>query len=318
MKTQKLFLLICGMIAMFTVSSCKKEKEEVPAPPQLDEQTKQFNEDSNNYKTESDETDNDINNALEEIPSFGRGAAIPSILSSPLCGVTIDSSQIAQKILFFNFDGITPCFSPSRTRSGQIKVQLTTGNLWSDAGSVLTITYNDFKVTRMSDDASVKFNGVKTRKNINGNNWLGFLLGTSTLKYQDRAFNIAVTFDNANATWSVAHITEWSYAPATQNITFTAIGDTSLNGFSQVSAWGINRFGQNFTTYYNTTILSNTYCGLWRPNSGELVHHVNNSDFTLTLGVDQTGNATTLDCAYGYKVAWTTTNGVAGSVILSY
>jgi hypothetical protein len=315
MKTQK-FLFVCSLIAMFMVASCKKDKEEVVVPqqPQLDEQTKQFNEDSNNYKTESDETDNDINNALEDIPAFGRRAGI---LSSPLCGVIIDSSQIAQKILFFNFDGVTPCFSPSRTRAGQIKVELTSGNLWSDAGSVLTLTYINFNVTRLSDSVSITFNGVKTRKNINGNNWLGFILGTSTLKYQERAFNIAVTFNNAQATWNTAHITEWSYNPSTTNITFTALGDTTLNGYNYVSAWGVNRFSQNFTTYYHASIVSNTYCGLWRPNSGELVHHVNNSDFTLTLGVNQSGNPTTLDCAYGYKVTWVS-NGLTGSVVLSY
>jgi hypothetical protein len=307
-------LLVCSA-ALFT--SCKKEKD-----AELDSQTEQFNTDANNYKTETDQVDNDINSKLGEIPAFGRGTGI---VSSPLCGVTIDSSQIAQKILFFNFDGQTECFSPSRTRSGKIKVELINGTHWSDMGAVLKETYIDFKITRSSDQQFIMFNGVKTVKNINGNNWLGFILGTSILRYQSRAFNIAVTFNNnVSATWNTAHTTEWKYTPlaaSTYNeayITFTATGDTSLNGFSNVSGWGINRYSQNFTTNYTTALESNTYCGLWRPNAGVLVHHVNNGTYTLTLGVDTEGNSTKLKCAYGFKVSWTDTKGSDGTLIFSY
>lgn len=297
-----------------TFTSCKKDEKDA----ELDAKFRQFNEDSQFMKGEADQADSDINNALSEIPSFGKGAGV---MSSPLCGVTIDSSQIAQKILFFNFDGVTPCFSPSRTRDGQIKVQLTSGNLWSDVNAVLTLTYINFKVTRLYDNRSITFNGVKTLKNINGNNWLGFLLGTSTLKYQERAFNINVLFDNgATALWNSARLTQWSYTPSGANaprINFTSNGDTTLNGFSNVDSWGINRYGQNFTTYYNVPLVSNTYCGLWRPNSGKLTHDVASSTFELELGVDQSGNPTPYACAYGYKVTWNV-NGNTYVRILSY
>lgn len=307
------------------LSACKKNNDSETEQAQLDAKVSQFNSDANNYKSESDQADNDINSSLSDIPAFGRVAQGAAVLSSPLCGVVIDSSQIANKILFYNFDGVTPCFSPSRTRSGQIKVQLTSGVHWSDVGSVLTLTYTNFKVTRLSDNKSITFNGVKTLKNINGNNWIGFLLSTSTLKYQERALNIAVTFDNnLSATWNSARTTEWNYVQASTNpnipyahILFTAKGDTTLNGFNNVDSWGVNRFGENFTTYYNSPIVSNTYCGLWRFNSGELVHHLNNADFTLSLGLDQNGNPTPYACAYGYRVSWTV-NGTSNSVILSY
>jgi hypothetical protein len=312
MKKVKVIIMLAGVISHSLITSCKKDKDD---EVQLDAQTRQHNDDSNNYKSETDQADSDINGALENVSGFGRGAGV---LSSPLCGCTIDSSQLAQKVLYFNFDGVTPCFSPSRTRSGQIKAELTSGNLWSDAGSVLTLTYIDFKVTRLSDGRSIKFNGVKTLKNINGNNWLGFLLGTSALKYLSRAFNVNVTFnDGSGATWNTAHVTEWSYVPAETKIVFTATGDTSLNGFSNVQGWGTNRYGYSFTSYFNTGLLSNTYCGLWRFNAGEWVHNVNGSVFTLTLGVDQSGNPTPYACAYGYKVTWQH-DGKTHSVVLSY
>lgn len=325
MKTRLIALIMTAATGLLLMQACKKDDSSSSDKPQLDAKVTQFNSDANNYKAESDQADNDINNSLSSIPAFGRVAQPNVVLSSPLCGVTIDSSQIASKILFFNFDGVTPCFSPSRTRSGQIKVQLTTGARWSDAGSILTLTYIDFKVTRLSDNKSIMFNGVKTLKNVNGNDWLGFLAGTATLRYQERALNIAVTFDNnLGATWNSARVTSWNFIPAGSNpsipydyIAFSAIGDTTLNGHSNVDSWGLNRYAQDFTTYYTSALVSNTYCGLWRFNSGELVHVVNNASFTLTLGLDQNGNPTPYTCAYGYRVAWTI-NGTTNSVILSY
>jgi hypothetical protein len=309
-------LFIGSAIAL---ASCKKESktEETAA---LEESDKQFNADANYYKSESDQSNDDINTTLKDIPAFrGGGAVVPGILSSPLCGCTIDSSQIDSLILFFNFDGVTPCFSPSRTRSGQIKVRLTSGAHWSDINAVLTIDYINFKVTRLYDNKSIKFNGTKTLQNVNGNDWLGFIFGTAVLKYRERALNIHVDFDNgSSATWNCARITQWNYTPADSKITFTASGDTALNGYTSVDSWGVNRFGLNFTTKYNTPVVSNTYCGLWRFISGELVHYVGTRNFTLTLGVDQNGDPTPYACAYGYKVTWTPAGGSLTSVVLSY
>jgi hypothetical protein len=320
MKKQLLIALAIGTASF--IASCKKESktEETATPEALEANDKQFNADANFYKGESDQSNDDINTALKDIPAFrGGSVSVPEVLSSPLCGVTIDSSQIDSLVLFFNFDGVTPCFNPTRTRSGQIKVRLTSGAHWSDVNAVLTIDYINFKVTRLYDNKSIRFNGTKTLQNINGNDWLGFILGTATLKYRERALSIHVDFDNgSNATWNCARITQWNYTPSSSKITFTASGDTTLNSYSNVDSWGVNRFGMAFTTNYNSPVVSNTYCGLWNFISGELVHHVNNRDFTLTLGVDQNGNPTPYACAYGYKVTWTSLSGVLTSVVLSY
>ncbi len=296
-------------VAILFVGGCKKDKDEA-----LDSKVEQHNRDANTYKSELDQTDNDINDAIKDIPAFGKTGGTAS---SPLCGCTIDSSQIAQKILFFNFDGVTPCFSPSRTRSGQIKVQLTQGQYWSNVGSVLTLTFNNYKITRLSDNRSIQFNGTKTLQNINGNDWLGFLFGTKTLKYRERALNISVKFDDGSqATWNSARITEWSYVPAETKIVFYASGDTTYNGVGNTDSWGTNRYGNSFVTFYNSAIVSNTYCGLWRPVSGKITHRLDR-DFIITFGVDQQGNATPYACAYGFKVNWEANNKTQ-EVILSY
>lgn len=315
MKLSNSFLLLIALVLF--ASSCRKEEDrELPVP---DSQFVQNNADNRFQQDESDQADNDINDALKDIPGFGKTAGVTSV--SPLCGVTIDSSQIAQKILFFNFDGITPCFSPSRTRAGQIKVQLTSGVNWSAANAVLTLTYTNFKVTRLSDNKWVMFNGVKTITNVNGHNWLGFVTGSSSHVYRSRAYNVDVDFNNgASAEWNSARLTTWSYSPSSPlgpKLNFQCTGDTVINGKSNVDMWGVNRFGNNFTSYYTAPWQSNSYCGFWRPISGTIKHEVNGGVFQLELGVDQSGNASTLNCAYGYMVTWTN-NGNTYTRVFSY
>jgi hypothetical protein len=318
----KKVLIYFGITLFFSVViiSCRK-KEETPV---FDEKVKQFNEDANDIKSESDNVNNDINSSINNTSIGGRTSAS---YSSELCGVTIDSSQIANKILYYNFDGITPCFSPSRTRGGQIKVELINGNSWKDVGAVLKLTYNNFKVTKLSNNKSITFNGIKTLKNVNGINWFTFLLSTSNFKFQERALNIQVSFsDGGQATWNSARMTTWDYVPANATpgipygyVKFTSNGDTLLNAVANTDSWGLNRSNQSFSTSYQSPWVSNSYCGFWRPTSGSLAHVVAGvNNLSIVLGVDQSGNPSTLSCAYGYKVSWTPFGGTQQTHILSY
>lgn len=291
----------------------------------LDAKIQQFNEDSNTYKAELDQADNDINDALSDIDGFGKTDYHDEIFSSPLCGVTIDCTDVNQGILYFNFDGVTPCFSPSRTRSGQIKVELINGNTWAQAGAVIRQTFIDFKVTHLQSGRSIEFDGDKTLKNVNGHEWWQFLLGNVDFEYESRSTTMQVSFDNGeSAEWNHARTITWSYAPAGSDpnvpyayIGFSASGDTTLSGTSGIDSWGVNRFGSDFITYYTQPIVSNTYCGLWRFNSGQLVHEVDGDQYTLTLGVDQNGNASSTTCAYGFEVSWDVGNNT-NSAVFSY
>lgn len=312
MKKNIFKMAVVGLSIMVVGAGCGRLRD------LLNPQIQQHNSDSNEFKSTLDQVDDNINTALKDIPGFGKMDGSDVIYSSPLCGVTIDSSELADQILYFNFDGVTPCFSPSVTRSGQIKVELIAGNNWGEQGAVLRETFIDFRVTRLSDNKFIEFDGVKTLENINGHNWWLFLTGAESFAYRERALDMQVSFsNNQQAVWNSARTTEWSYTPSQTKITFTASGDTSFNGFSNVDSWGVNRYAQDFVTYYNSAIVSDTYCGLWRFNSGELVHEVDGNLYTLTLGVNQQGNASTQDCAYGFKVSWEV-NGEQNSQVFSY
>src|SRR3954471_15383630 len=100
MKKQLVIILFTG--ALIFIASCKKES--TTETPALAENDKQFNSDANYYKSESDQSNDDINTALKSIPAFrGGSVSMPAAVSDTApCGSTIDSSQIDSLILFFN------------------------------------------------------------------------------------------------------------------------------------------------------------------------------------------------------------------------
>ena len=303
MKKPIFLLAIASLFMALTFSGCQRLKD------LLDPEIEQHNTDSNDLKTEFDQIDDDINNSINNLDGFGK---TDETFSSPMCGATMDTSELAQNTVYFNFDGSTPCFSPSRTRSGQIKVELINGQYWGDAGAVIKQTFTNVKITRLSDDRSLEFNGTRTLENVNGFNWWEFLLGNESIMYRARMVGMDVTFDNnQSATWNHARTTMWSYIPNGDNpdiphayFKFEANGDTAVNGHSSTDSWGVNRYGSDFVNYYNSSIESDTYFGLWRPTQGEVVHAVDNAEYSLTLGVDEDGNASTELCGYGFKVSW--------------
>lgn len=313
-------ITVAAFLLVLFVSSCKKDEKE---PNVADPQTIQQTEDNQNLKNDSDDSNTDIQEALKNFPELngGRVAQTDSV-THPICGCTIDASQRSQRIITLNFDGVNPCGSPSRTRAGSIKVQLIRGANWGSAGSVLEITYQNYKVTRLRDNKSVTINGVKHLTNVRGNNWLGFLAFTDSLLYKERGNNLTATFDGgAQTTFSLARKTQWKrylVGGNSPHIQFKAVGDTTIDGNSNTDTWGISRYGQVFTNSYQNTLVSNTYCEVWRPVAGTINHKSNNNLVSITFGVNKEGNPTTTTCAYGWKLSWTTSNSIQGSQVFSY
>jgi hypothetical protein len=315
MKFQSIFLFA---ILLLLVSCRKKEEESIGPESQSQTQV----EDNNDLKSEGDQTNSDVNDAIGNFSTLSGGRLAVVNARKIICGCSIDSTQLGSKVLILNFDGTTPCGSPSRTRGGSIRVELIEGNRWSQAGARLKISHQNYKVTRMRDGKSWTFNGDKYLRNVNGTNWIGFLSGTDSLLFRERSSNMSLTFNTgATATHNIARATSWKVIKKpgiTDFIQFSAMGDTALNGQAATDSWGTNRFGKTFTNHYNRRLLSNTYCQTWRPVDGEIVHKSDGNVLTVNLGVNEQGNPDTRDCAYGWKIKWLLSGGQSGEKIFSY
>ena len=302
--------ILCLSISM---QSCKK-KDDTKADPD----SKQHNEDVNNIKSTNDNTNNDVNNLIQNIPAFGKNT---SPMAGEICGATIDSSDLYDVIptLYINFDSTVTCPLPNRKRSGTLKVELISGTRWSDVGAVLKITHINYKVL-FPDLANhyVVFNGSNYLTDVNGIDWIGVWLGSSTILLRERSYDMVVTFDNGeSSSWQTARTSEWGYTASSGEVYAIVNGDTTMDG-KTADSWGVTRFGTTFKTYVEQAWRSNTTCGWWRPTAG--IYSSVTSGFTVkaTFGTDASGvQIGGSGCAYGFKIEWDY-SGTTGSTVLGY
>jgi hypothetical protein len=314
MKNGNKFLaVVCITLVLFAGCSKLTNKWGTPDP-----NAKQHNEDVSNIKSESDNINTDVNNALTNVSGFGKTGSVQAF---SICGATIDSSHQydATPYIVITFDGTTVCPNPNRIRSGQIKVELIAGNKWTDAGAQLRVTHTNYKV-QFPDLGNhyLVFNGTKYLTNVNGINWITLYLGTSSASLRERSYDMQVTFENGEtANWETARLSTWSIKNYT-NIYATVNGDTTING-KTIDSWGTTRFGTHFTTEMIQPWQSGTVCGWWRPTQGKYTSTTDNFSITATFGVNTSGNQISSGCAYGFKLEWTlTSTNNSGQAVISY
>ncbi len=202
-----------------------------------------------------------------------------------------------------------------RIRSGSITIQLDT--TWHTAGAILSITFSNYKVTNVGTGKSITFNGTHVITNVNGGTIAG--ITTNMIIHKIRG-NVSITFDDGTVrSWSVAR--KRSYYLTSGAYTESLTGDTTVNTYSNVTMWGINRAGENFYVSTPSPVVdyfANSSC-LFKPISGQRIFYLSHT-ITATYGVDANGNAETTagTCPYGYKLNWTNASGTAKQAIVSY
>lgn len=314
MKKSIKFLSLLFLSGAIILSSCKKKKEE---EEQLKKDEATLQTENENQSKDQSQVQTETKNAFDDANSaFSGTSAGKSTNAISICGATVDTSSIASKIIFINYDSTTTC--TGYKKSGKIKVQLISGTSWRNAGATVQLTYIDYKVTKIATNKSIVINGVQNVTKQNTIDWITFLTsGTGSVTYKTRANNMSITFDDGSTrTWSAAHTS--SYSVASGVVTASHSGDTTITGVSSVSHWGTNRFGKTFTTAISTSIVSNNTCGWWKPISGVVSHLVNSKSFTTTFGVASDGVPVSSGCAFGFKVDWTGVDGTAKQAIVSY
>ncbi len=319
MKTNKIVFATLA-IGLFWLASCKKTDT---TNHTADPNAKQHNEDVSNTKNESDNVNTDVNNALNNISGFS--GKTDGVQALSICGATIDSTHqhdAVKPYIVITFDGITPCGSPSRIRSGEVKVELINGTKWSQQGAKLKITHTDYKVIYVNlNNHYLTFNGVKYLTNVDGFDWISYWFsgGSLTARIKERTYDMTVKFENDSTdSWNSARLTTWS---VTNYTTFAATvnGDTTING-KTIDSWGTTRFGTSFITEMISPWKSGTTCGWWKPTEGKYMSSTSNFSVTATFGVNEDGSSHGSGCgAYGIKLEWNYNSGQAtGNAVIPY
>ena len=308
MKTRfSLYALIMATI-VFAFSSCQKDTESAD----YSAETTAHSDDQNRFSGEVDAAANDVVLTLDATAGFaGRGQDIQSLI----CDATVAVDTMSNpRTITITYNG-TNCIG-NRTRTGVIVVSMAQGIRWKNAGAQINVSFQNLRITRVSDNKSILINGTQTYTNVSG----GLLINLpvlNTITHTITSSNMSVTFDNnTQRTWQVARQRVFTY---NNGVAITVTGLHTENGISGIAEWGTNRFGNSFTSAITQPLVFRQDCS-FRLGSGKVEHRTAYFNATATFGLDASGNPTGCPGASSYymKIVWTGPAGNTRSAILPY
>ena len=309
MKKSILYLSVITLSLAFFVSSCKKDS--AVATDSATEVSTQA-DDQSRVSTETDAVTNDANASLEVSTSIsGRDMGFQGLI----CDASIVADTISNtRTITITYNGAN-C-SGNRVRTGVVVISIAAGVHWKDAGAVVTISYQNLKITRVSDNKSITINGTHTLTNVSG----GLLINLPALKtitHTISSSNMSVTFDDGSQrTWSVARQRVFTY---NNGVVITITGTHTDGTNTGIEEWGTTRFGKSFTNSITSPLVVSQACS-FRITSGATQHVTSLATVAVTFGLDASGNATSCPGtgSYYYKAVWTGANGKVVTVIAPY
>jgi hypothetical protein len=305
MKKQISYCCVAILSLGLFFTACKKKD--------ADDNSAQYkiqSDDQSRFTNETDAVANDVNTAVENsATTFGERPTNP--LLPQICDATVVVDTVNAKITI-TYSG-NNC-SGSRTRAGVVVISYTRGARWRDAGTSYTVTYQNLKITRVSDGKSITINGAKTVTNVSGGRLRNLSAG-STITHTVKSTGMTITFDDGSQrSWQIAKQRTFTYDNGIV-VSVTGIA-TQGNGIAE---WGINRYGNAFTNAIIQPLTFKQSCQ-FRLVSGETKHVGPIVTIATTYGLDATGNAvaTCPTGAYYFKSVWTGASGNSYTYIAPY
>jgi hypothetical protein len=299
MKTYSGSITALLFLLLLSLQSCEKkttEKEELVD----DNELVIHSEDQSFLSAEMEAITNDVNVPLEA--SFGGVPQDGLICSST---ITYDTAGNLRKITII-YNG-TDC-GGIRSRSGSVMISMPSSVNWKDAGAEITVTYQQLKITRISDKKSITIDGTHKLINVGGGLLVQLLFGRPEIRHSIVSTGISITFDDgAKRVWQVARQRLYTIAGG-GTISITGLHEEGSN--SGIAEWGTDRFGHPFVTSITEPLVVSGACQ-YRLVSGAITHEHLSTTATLTFGLDVQGNRVSCPLGkYYFKLSW---KGVAGN-----
>jgi hypothetical protein len=301
--------IILSLSILFT--ACQKNTASNTDTDYSSESTVQ-SDDQNRFTGESDAVANDVDVTLDATPGFsGRGDQVQTLI----CNATVVVDTLSNpRTITITYNGAN-CQNTT-TRTGVVVISMAQGVRWRNAGAVINVSFQNLKITRLSDNKSITINGTQSHTNVSG----GLLINLPTLgtiTHTITSSNMSVTFDNnTQRTWQVAKQRVFTY---NNGIVVTTTGMHTEGAISGIVEWGTNRNGRTFTTAITQPLVIRQDCNM-RLTSGKVEHATPVYNASVTFGLDAAGNPTTCPGAGSYymKIIWTGPGGNPHTIILPY
>jgi len=308
----KKFILILSLTVaigtVITLNSCKKT--ETPSTTDDSVSAQDVASISNGINATGDDASaaaGQVSSFAGKSPDQNTAKSLDSHLLS-LCGTTIvDTGTAGDHLITITYDGTTMCNGV--IRSGVVTIANNSGIPWKDAGSVITVTYNNLKITDAVSLASYTVNGSHTfTKETAGLEYQVMLgLATNTTVVRRNQGSMEITFPNGETrTWTVDRTRSWGSVVTGNLNTITVSVYSEASG--NVDVTGTNRYGTDFTNTINTAIEANNNTGcIYKPYQGSVTHAIANRTVTVLYGTNPAGVSigTPTTCGDGFFITYT-------------
>jgi hypothetical protein len=328
MKTATFYRFLFVVAFTGILASCNKSNSSNNGTSNTDLQSN--SDDVTRVSTETDAALDDVNTAMT-VQANVTGAAIGrdlmhTVLDGPggpdstaICDavISVDSSASADTITI-TYNG-TNC-ALDRTRTGSIAISWPKGQLWRNAGSVVTVQFNNLAITRLSDNKTITINGTHTYTDVSGGSLINLPNNPGTsITHTITSSNMQITFDNnTKRTWNVARQRVFTYNGGYILTTSGTHTDGSTTGISE---WGTDRFGMAFEVAILEPRVITQACS-FQMTAGKVALSNSVGTTTITYGLDATGTATGCPLSggtYYFELSWTAAvSGKTYSFILPY
>jgi hypothetical protein len=306
MKARILFLTVSIFATTLFFISCQKDKSGGATDYTAEAST--HADDQSRFSSEIDAVANDANLALETTAGFNNRV-------TGICDATVAVDTMSNpRTITITYNG-TNCLG-TRTRTGVIVLSMAQGVKWKNAGASISVSFQNFKVTRVIDNKSITINGTQTYTNVSGG--LGINLPTlGSITHTISSSNMSVTFDNGSQrNWQIGRQRVFTY---NNGIVISTTGTHTEGTTTGITEWGTNRFGHAFSTAITKPIIVKQYCS-FRVTAGKVTHTTPLFNSSVTFGLDINGVATLCPGlgVYYMKIIWTGAGGNTHSLILPY
>ena len=216
MKKKTFLFLSTALFFVAIFTACKKENKSSSNDNTTEASV--HSDDQARFSSEVDAVATDADGALESSASFS-GRLDQSHLDV-VCDATLAYDSISNPRTITITYNSGSCLG-TRTRSGVVVLAMAQGVHWKDAGAVLTVTFQNLKITRVSDNKSITINGTQTYTNVSGGLLIN-LLSLGTITHTITSSDMSVTFDdNTQRTWQVAKQRVYAISNNVGTITIT-------------------------------------------------------------------------------------------------
>jgi hypothetical protein len=307
MKKTSLFhyLLVFTLLIGFT--ACKKD-----ANKDNDEMAT-HSDDQSQFSAEIDAVANDADITIESSSSLtGRFEGVQGVICDAT--VTMDLANNPRTITI-TYDG-TVCPGAFHKRQGVVVISMPQGVQWKNAGAAVTVTFQNLKITRLSDSKSITINGAQTYTNVSGGLLIN-LVALGTITHTITSNGLSITFNNnSERNWQVAKQRTFTY---NNGAVITTTGTHTDGANTHIAEWGTNRFGGAFATSIQEPLVVRQDCS-FRLTSGRVKHTTPLVTATATFGLNANGEPASCPglAPFYFKIVWTGPNGNSITVIRPY